>query len=195
MNDYGYFGDGLEGYAHYMQSFNDNFPEDDAYDDESFEEFGTSLQSNTETGKLLYKNTLSAITEIKYLIFNFIKFISPKLAVGQIKWIDIKTPKVYDKLFYIFNEATSFLKLIEDSIDCPEFIIQHSDVFFDYAIMLCDDYEKLMDQLLEIIDERINSFPDDFETTDEDTIKIELFRENYLAKLEQLEKRFLDLKI
>ena len=38
MNDFGYLGFGLEGYAHYMQSFNDNFPEDDTYDDETFKE-------------------------------------------------------------------------------------------------------------------------------------------------------------
>ena len=26
MKKYGYFGEGLDGYMHYMQSFNENFP-------------------------------------------------------------------------------------------------------------------------------------------------------------------------
>ena len=28
-NNFGYFGNGIEGYAHYMQSFNNNFSNDD----------------------------------------------------------------------------------------------------------------------------------------------------------------------
>lgn len=38
MKKYGYFGEDLEGYMHYMQSFNENFPSDkNVYSDNSFD--------------------------------------------------------------------------------------------------------------------------------------------------------------
>lgn len=62
-NDYGYFGDGLDGYAHYMQTFNDNFSSDNNHDDdEDYSDEEDDCEVNEDCAATDYSAVSSAIS-------------------------------------------------------------------------------------------------------------------------------------
>ena len=83
-NNFGYFGNGIEGYAHYMQSFNNNFSNDDnGFDSDDLYDDDLCYEDDyiKEDVQHSYKIALMCVKYIKEEITSFRDFVTSFLSV------------------------------------------------------------------------------------------------------------------
>lgn len=136
-NDFGYFGSGLNGYVHYMQSFNSNFSKDNCSGSKNtFSQNNSLSQNNSKTDReneqIIYNNALTIIEYLKKEIIALRNAVSSNLSFN---FNTKEGQNELNKMFDLLNEAVSFFKLFNGYSKNPSIVAKHNEdigKFFDY---------------------------------------------------------------
>ena len=149
-DDFGYFGSGLEGYAHYMESVNDSFSDEDLSYDDSFDDCeydGRDIDKNSQN---LYGQALSSIEFIKKSITTLKEAILSDISLGYKapEWID-----TIDKKVALLKDGISFFKLYKGYSKNKAIVENHSDDIYKFFTYFTECQIKLNEQLIDCLNQ------------------------------------------
>lgn len=190
-NDFGYFGNGFEGYAHYIKSFNNNFADDDSdydnsddYDGEDYDDYYTDEY---------LKNVVESL-EMHVIGFSHIMSIELKsdyLAIC-LKYTDSEYQNCIDAHFNIIYGCIDVLKEFYSFFNKNHSYVKIGKIIEDYYEEFTEAYENLQDIDENISDKYDNELTDWYykridEVSDKKAKKIKICKEKYLEKLKVVE--------
>lgn len=185
-NNFGYFGNGIEGYAHYMQSFNNNFSNDDnGFDSDDLYDDDLCYEDDyiKEDVQHSYKIALMCVKYIKEEITSFRDFVNSFLSGFCFPFSTPESQNNLDKIFDLFNEAISFLKLYNGYSQNPDLVAKHSKDIEKFFYYLTDNKIKLFKLQTKISEKNTASLDN---SSDFESVQSNL-KEKYSKKLKVIE--------